>query len=104
AGPRIIAWPDSPVQYRRWISRTHEYQVQFRIKGSGHPHLSACRAAAGRFGKPGRRSTVEDPLSLAGIRIDGLKLAGDIVEVTRYADHHVIPHNERCIRRPITLF
>ena len=47
------------------------------------------------FGVPLGRRAVPPPLRLAGFGIDRLEEAGEIVEVARDADDHVIAHDQR---------
>ncbi len=65
--------------------------------GAGVPHLAAGGAAADRTRRAERRRAVEHPLRLAGLGVERLERAGQIVEVARHADDQVIA-DERAAR------
>ena len=88
---RIVARAEFAGQHRRWISGAPVQQVQIRIVSAGHPG----HAAGGRVGSSDGRSAVPLPLRLAGFRIEGAQIAGEIIEVARDADDHVIAARSR---------
>ena len=49
----------------------------------------------------GRRRAVKNPLGRAGVRVDRFQLTRQVIEIAGEADQHVIPHDERSIRRPV---
>ena len=102
AGPGIVAGTDLAIQHRRGIAGTDIHQIEKRIVGAGHPHLSAGSTAALRLRCAGRRRAVEDPLGLAGIGIDGFQLAGHVIEIAGDADQNVISDDERSVGGPET--
>ena len=95
AGPRVVAGPRRPVQYRRGISRADVDEIELGIVRAGHPHLTAGGAAALRAWRSDRRRAVEGPLHLAGLRIERLQGAGQVVEVSGDADEQMVADDER---------
>ena len=100
AGPWVVAGTHRSVQHRSGIPRAHVKQIELRIVGARHPHLSAGGAAAPRARRSGRRRAVEDPLCLPRIGIDGLQGARQVVEIARHADQQMVADDERRVGRP----
>jgi len=92
--------PHRPVQHRRGIPGPDVHEIEIRIVGARHPHLSAGGAAAPRARRSGRRRAVEDPLCLPRIGIDGLQGARQVVEIARHADQQMVADDERRVGRP----
>ena len=53
------------------------------------------------FGRAAGRSAVPAPLRLAGLGVDGFEKAGEVIEIARNADQHVIANDQRRHRGPV---
>ena len=101
AGPWVVARTRGSVQRRRRIAGADEDEIELRIVGARHPHLSARGTAARQFRRAGWGRAVEDPLRLAVFGIERFEQSRQVVEIAGHADDHVIADDERRRRRPV---